>query len=320
MAAAPDLPSSPRIAVVGGGAIGGYYGGRLAEHGHDVHFLLRSDFKQVRDHGLQIISPDGDAHLRVSCADRAQDIGPCDLVIIGIKATGNDGLPALLRPLIHERTALLLLQNGLGGDEFLAQHFGAERVLGGLCFVCINRTAPGVIQHLAQGRISLGEFSGPSFPRTHQIAALFQSSKVDCKVEQSLAAARWHKLVWNIPFNGLSVVAGGLDTAAILADAGLEKLVRGLMTEVIDGATRLGYKLPDHLADKMVASTKPMLAYKTSSLLDYEAGREVEIEPIWGEPYRRALAAGASVPRLEMLYELMKSVTAKKSSSGTPHP
>jgi 2-dehydropantoate 2-reductase len=312
MAATPAFPTAPRIAVVGGGAIGGYYGGRLAEHGHDVHFLLRSDFAQVRDHGLQIISPDGDAHLHVSCANRAQDIGPCDLVIIGIKATSNDALPALLPPLMHEGTLLLLLQNGLGGDEFLAQHFGAERVLGGLCFVCINRTAPGVIHHLAQGRITLGEFNGTPRDRTRQIAEMFQSSKVDCKLEQSLAAARWHKLVWNIPFNGLSVVAGGLDTAAILADAGLEKLVRELMTEVMEGARRLGHTLPEHLADAMIANTKPMQAYKTRSLLDFEAGRELEIEPIWGEPCRRAQAAGATVPRLEMLYELLRSVTAAK--------
>jgi 2-dehydropantoate 2-reductase len=310
-----SFPAGPRIAVVGGGAIGGYYGGRLAEHGHDVHFLLRSDFAQVRDHGLQIISPDGDAHLRVSCADRAEDIGPCDLVIIGIKATSNDALPALLPPLLHEGTLLLLLQNGLGGDEYLAGHFGAERVLGGLCFVCINRTAPGVIHHLAQGRISLGEFSGAPRDRTRQIAAMFQDSKVDCKVEPSLAAARWHKLVWNIPFNGLSVVAGGLDTAAILADAGLEKLVHELMTEVREGAERLGHTLPEHLADAMIANTRPMQAYKTSSLLDFEAGREVEIESIWGEPCRRAQAAGANVPRLEMLYELLRSVAAEKARS-----
>jgi 2-dehydropantoate 2-reductase len=314
MANLPDLPSKPRIAVVGGGAIGGYYGGRLAEYGHDVHFLLRSDFAQVRDNGLKILSPLGDANLRVNCTDKVEDIGPCDLVIIGIKATGNDVLPALLPPLLHERTALLLLQNGLGGDEFLAQHFGGERVLGGLCFVCINRTAPGVIHHLAQGHIGMGEFSGPSANRTRQIAAMFQQSKVECGVEESLAAARWRKLVWNIPFNGLSVVAGGLDTAAILGDAGLEKLVRELMAEVIEGAARLEYKLPENLADKMVANTKPMMAYKTSSLLDYEAGREVEIEPIWGEPLRRAQAAGAKVPRLEMLYELLKSVVAAKQA------
>lgn len=314
MPADQELPAKPRIAVIGGGAISGYYGGRLAEHGHDVHFLLRSDFAQVRDHGLQIFSPAGNAHLAVACASRADDIGPCDLVIIGVKATGNDALPSLLPPLMHEQTALLLLQNGLGGDEFLAQHFGAERVLGGLCFVCINRTAPGVIHHLAQGHIGIGEFSGASFTRTRQIAEWFKSAKVGCSVEESLAAARWKKLVWNIPFNGLSVAAGGLDTARILADPGLEKLVRDLMGEVVEGAARLGYALPANLIDGMIANTKPMQAYKTSSLLDYEAGREMEIEPIWGEPCRRAQAAGAGVPRLEMLYHLLRSIAAEQSA------
>ena len=312
-----ELPAQPRIAVIGGGAISGYYGGRLAEHGHDVHFLLRSDFTQVRDHGLKIFSPAGDAHLTVSCASKAEDIGPCDLIIIGVKATANDVLPSLLPPLMHEHTALLLLQNGLGGDEFLAQHFGPERVLGGLCFVCINRTAPGVIHHLAQGHIGVGEFGGPARPRTRQIAEWFKSAKVGCSLEESLAAARWKKLVWNIPFNGLSVAAGGLDTASILSDPGLEKLVRDLMAEVIEGASRLGYPLPDHLAEGMIANTKPMQAYKTSSLLDYEAGREMEIEPIWGEPCRRAQAVGANVPRLEMLYQLLRAIAAEQSAKRT---
>lgn len=312
MTADLTLPATPRIAVVGGGAIGGYYGGRLAQHGHDVHFLLRSDFTQVRDHGLQILSPAGDVLLKVSSADCAADIGPCDLVIVGIKATGNEALPALLPPLMHQHTALLLLQNGLGGDEFLAKHFGAERVLGGLCFVCINRIAPGVIQHIAQGHIGLGEFSGASCTRTRQIADWFKASGIPCSVEESLAAARWKKLVWNIPFNGLSVAAGGLDTAAILASPGLESLVRELMAEVMEGAARLGHPLPENLADSMIANTKPMHAYKTSSLLDFESGREVEIEPIWGEPYRRARAAGAAVPRLGMLYELLRSITASR--------
>jgi 2-dehydropantoate 2-reductase len=314
MPADKKLPSAPRIAVIGGGAISGYYGGRLAEHGHDVRFLLRSDFHHVREHGLQIFSPMGHAHLTVSCASNAADIGPCDLVIIGVKATANDVLPGLLPPLMHENTALLLLQNGLGGDEFLARHFGADQVLGGLCFVCINRTAPGVIHHLAQGHIGLGEFGGAPMTRTRQIAEWFKSAKVGCSVEESLAAARWKKLVWNIPFNGLSVAAGGLDTARILGDAGLEQLVRDLMSEVVEGASRLGYPLPANLIESMIANTRPMQAYKTSSLLDYEAGREMEIEPIWGEPCRRAQAAGASVPRLEMLYHLLRNIAAEQSA------
>lgn len=293
----------PRIAIVGAGAVGCFYGGRLAEHGHDVHFLLRSDYEAVKRDGLRILSAAGDAHLtHVPCYQRAEDIGPCDLVIIALKVTSNAALLKILPPLLHGGTLLLTLQNGLGNEEYLATHFGADRILGGLCLVGLNRTAPGVIQHIGQGRIDLGEHGRPPLLRTHEIAALFQSSGIECVVMASLAAARWKKLVWNVPFNGLSIVAGCIDTAAILADPALEARVRALMTEIIETANRLGHGLPLSLADGMITSTRAMKPYKPSTLIDYQAGREVEIEAIWGEPVRRAAAAGIAMPEVARLY------------------
>ena len=297
-----------RIAIVGSGAVGSYYGGRLAQHGHDVHFLMRSDYSHVREHGLQISSTLGDFHLQdVQAHQTPESIGPCDLVIIAMKTTANSSLAGIISPLLHENTLLLTLQNGLGNEELLASHFGAHRILGGLCFVCINRTAPGVIEHLAQGQIAMGEFVGGPTPRTHAIAEMFRSSKVDCRVEESLMAARWRKLVWNVPFNGLSIVGGGLDTARILADEGLTTRVHALMMEIILVAKLLGHELPPFLADHMINETRIMDAYKTSSLIDYLEGREVELEAIWGEPLRQALAAGAHVPELQRLYNDLKA-------------
>lgn len=292
-----------RIAIVGAGAVGGYYGGRLAEHGEDVHFLLRSDYEAIQERGLRLISPQGDAHLRVQAHRSAASIGPCDLVIIALKVTANATLPELLPPLLKPDTMLLTLQNGLGNEEFLARHFGARRVLGGLCFVCINRIAPGVIQHLAQGRIHLGEHGRPPQPRTHALAAALRRSGIDCQIEDSLAAARWQKLVWNIPFNGLSIAAGGIDTAAILANPGLERRVRRLMAEIIDTARRLGHAIPDGLIPDMIERTRTMSAYKPSSLIDFLEGREVELEAIWGEPLRQAAAAGLAMPEVSALRE-----------------
>lgn len=302
-------PHSPlrRIAIVGSGAVGCYYGGRLAQHGREVHFLMRRDFDHVRRHGLKILSPQGDVHLpAVSCHLTPEAIGPCDLVIIALKTTSNPQLPALVRPLLHETTLLLTLQNGLGNEEFLAAEFGAGRVLGGLCHVCLNRTSPGVIEHLAHGLIALGEHKGGPQPHTHAIAAGFLDSGIPCQVEEDLLTARWRKLVWNIPFNGLSIAAGGLDTEAILADEDLTHLVRALMHEVIAAARTQGCQLPDSLAEDMIRATKGMGPYRTSSLIDYDSGREVEIDAIWAEPLRRATQAGAGVGRLEMLHHLLK--------------
>ena len=141
------MKTGGRIAIIGAGAVGCYYGGRLVEHGQDVHFLMRSDYETVNRDGLSITSPLGDAHLKVQANRSTQDIGPCDLVIIALKATSNTALLELIPPLLHEETLLLTLQNGLGNEDFLATHFGAQRVLGGLCFVCINRTAPASSPH-----------------------------------------------------------------------------------------------------------------------------------------------------------------------------
>lgn len=300
-----------RIAIVGAGAVGCYYGGRLAQYGRDVHFLMRSDYDHVKRQGLKILSKQGDAHLQgVKVHRTAAEIGPCDLVIIALKTTSNEALHDIIPSLLHENTMLLTLQNGLGNEELLAERYGAKRVLGGLCHVCINRTAPGVIEHLAQGLIAMGEHSGWPQPRTHEIASEFKRCGIVCTVEESLATARWRKLVWNIPFNGLSIVGGegrtGLDTAQILSDDSLTYLVRALMHEVIGAARKLGCEIPTSLADDMIKSTKAMGGYRTSSLIDFEEGREVELDAIWGEPLRRAANAGAEVGRLETLYYLLK--------------
>ena len=136
-----------------------------------------------------------------------ETVGPCDLVLIALKATANDALPALLAPLLRPDTVLVTLQNGLGNEEFLAERYGAERVLGGLCFVCLNKTEPGVIEHLGYGTISLGEHAGYPLPRTHDIAWEFKRCGINARVVADLAEARWRKLVWNIPFNGMTVLA-----------------------------------------------------------------------------------------------------------------
>ena len=298
-----------RIAVVGAGAIGCYYGGKLANFGRDVHFLMRSDFDLVRKRGLRIHSKGENIHVpKVNVYRSTEEIGPCDLVIVAIKATSNPELSLLIAPLLGEKTMILTLQNGLGNEEFLAQHFGAERILGGLCFICLARTEPGVIERYDKGRLVLGEFCGFPQPRLHDLAWEFKRCGVVCSVVANLALERWRKLVWNIPFNGLAVTAGGLDTAAILADDGLRQLALELMDETIAIANACGHQLPTAVALDLIKRTETMGNYKPSTLIDYLAGRPLEIEGIWGEPLRRGRDAGVAAPRLEMLYRLLVSL------------
>lgn len=301
-----------RIAVVGAGAIGGYYGTKLAYFGRDVHFLMRGDLREVRRFGIRIRGKSENIRLaKVNCYLSAQEIGPCDLVLIALKTTANADLADLIPPLLHERTMLLTLQNGLGNEELLAELFGAERVLGGLCFICLNRVSLGVIEHYDHGRLIVGEYNRYPAARTHDIAWEFKRCGVVCSVAENLALERWRKLVWNIPFNGLAVTAGGRDTAAILASDALRATTLALMEEVIAAANKCGYILPTAVALDQIKRTESMGAYKPSTLIDFKAGRPLEIEAIWGDPLRRALAAGAEMPELTRLYTRLREIDAQ---------
>lgn len=323
----PPWPRDPKIAVVGCGALGSYYGATLRRAGRHVHFLLRSDFNQVRRHGVLIHSPRGDFRARPRCARHPEDIGPCDLVLIGLKTTANAEFGRLLPPLVERRTAILTLQNGLGNEDRLAQLFPEDQILGGLCFVCLNRVEPGVIHHLDHGRIVLGEFRRWPEPRTHEIAGLFRHAGVPCTVTDNLERAHWEKLVWNIPFNGLgvagvagyeAVVAGRLDpssprtpcltTDALLQDDRWAACVRELMLEIIAAARALRHDVSETLADKMIENTRTMGAYRASTLVDFERGRPLELESLFLEPLRRAEAAGVAMPRLRSLCRVLESL------------
>lgn len=314
-----------KIAVVGPGAVGSFYGARLCRAGHETHFLLRSDYEHVRRHGLRITSPEGDFNVRPKCSIKPEQIGSCDLVLIALKTTANDIFPQLLPPLVDSRTAVLTLQNGLGNEEALAALFPIEQIMGGLCFVCLNRVSPGVIQHIAHGKVELGEFQRWPEPRTHDIASAFRHAGVPCAVHENLEKAHWQKLVWNIPFNGLGVASaagyedvarGGfsgvlsecLTTDKLLADPRWFTLVRELMMEILGAANALSLHIDPEFADEQIAKTRIMGAYKPSTLLDFLRGQRLELNSMFLEPLRRAELAGMPTPRLKALCNVLRAL------------
>jgi 2-dehydropantoate 2-reductase len=318
-----------KIGVVGCGAVGGYYGARLSHSGQETHFLPRSDYDAVRRRGVLVRSPAGDFCARPRCAKTPEEIGVCDLVLIGLKTTANDQFARLLPPLVGPHTAVLTLQNGLGNEARLAELFGREKILGGLCFVCLNRIEPGVILHIAHGTIVMGEYQRWPEPRTHDIASMIRNAGVPCKVTENLERAHWEKLVWNIPFNGLGVAgAAGYDAVAngalpagtrpgpclttdrLLADPRWEQLARELMLEIIATANALKLGIPESVADKQIERTRNMGAYKASTLLDFENGLPLELEGLFLEPLRQARNAGVKTPRLAALCEVLKQLDA----------
>lgn len=327
--------SEPRIAVVGCGALGSYYGARLARAGREVHFLLRSDYEVVRRDGVRVIDAEGGFVARPVAAREAVDIGPAALVVVGLKTTANAEFRRLLTPLVGEETAILTLQNGLGNEEQLADLFGAERVLGGLCFVCLNRTAPGTIHHLAHGRIIMGEFGRPVSERLRAFARWFQESGVPCDPTDHLERAHWEKLVWNIPFNGLGVAAAAglesllaghctkdgplgpcLPTDQLLSDPHWCERVRELMFETLRAARAQGFELPDAVAETQIERTREMGSYRASTLVDFDRGLPLELESLFGEPLRRARRAGVPTPRLAALYQVLTELDGRRSTAG----
>lgn len=317
-----------KIAVVGCGAVGSYYGARLAlSRRAEVHFLLRSDFQAVKEKGVTIRDTLGNYSVAPRCARMPEEIGLSDLVVIALKSTANNQYPRLLPPLVGPGTAILTLQNGLGNEEQLAALFPPAQILGGLCFVCLNRIAPGVIHHIDHGQIIMGEFIGASQARTHAIAELFEAGGVPCKVAENLAQAHWVKLVWNIPFNGLGVAgAAGLEavktgilnnnrppgpcltTSDILSNAPWRDLARELMLEVTAVGRALGHDLPDTIAEEQLARTQSMGPYKASTLIDFEGGRPIELDSLFKEPLYRAQRAGISTPRLKALNSILEAL------------
>ncbi len=302
------------VAIVGSGAIGLYYGGRLAEAGIDVKFLARSDYDQLSKSGLKVESINGNFRLTdISVFKKPEEIGPVDLVIIAWKATANDLLSSVLPPLMHETTQVLTLQNGLGNCECIAEIVGADRVLGGLCFVCINRIAPGTISHTAGGRMTIGPFFKNLSDKAETIAQRFKAANIAATAVDDLAKAQWEKLIWNIPFNGLAVAEGGVTTDVLLANPIIEAEIRKLMHEVITAASAQGIQLDPNLIESNIERTRPMGPYQPSTMIDYIEGRELELDPILAEPLRRAQAAGIRMPALENLLQRMKTRLAERS-------
>ena len=319
-----------KIGVIGAGAVGGFYGGKLCRTGEDVHILLRGDYEAVNTRGLRIESADGDFTVYPHAHDTPEGIGPCDLVLVALKTSANELYAELITPLVGKHTAILCLQNGLGNCEQLAELFGAEKILGGLCFVCLNRSAPGVIQHLAFGKIIMGEHTRPPQKRTRTFAALFKEAGVPCTVAENLEQGLWEKLVWNIPFNGLGVVATAdlpalegqpipktlgpvWPTDKLLANPDWENWVRDLMDEIISAANAKSLGLDPALAKAMIERTRAMGEYRASTLIDFENGQPLELESMFHEPLRQAQATGIPVPRLKALVSVLGQITPKPS-------
>lgn len=310
------------FAIVGTGAVGGYYGALLQRAGFNVHFLLHRDYDHVRRNGLTIESSHGDFTLPVVNAySNPAEMPRCDTVIVALKTTANRVLPSILPHLVKEDGIVLSLQNGLGSEEEIAAIVGPGNVLGGLCFLCANKIGPGHIRHLDYGLVTIGEYrrdgeAAGITPRLEGLGANLSTAGIPIRLEEDLAHARWKKLVWNIPFNGLAVVRN-VTTDRLIQDRPTRTLIETMMREVADASTACARPIEESFIRKMIVDTEKMEPYAPSMKLDYDRGNPMEIESIYGHPIRAAKARGIAMPETEKLYHQLLAINPE---AGTELP
>ena len=296
------------VAIIGAGAVGSYYGARLVEAGHHVSFLVRRDYENLQKNGLIVHSNDGDIFLKKpNIYQNSNDIGTVDWIICALKSTSIDSAKELIKPCIQKNTKILVLMNGIGLEEKFQSWFPNNHIFGGLAFTCINRTNDGVNEHLDYGPITIGHL-GDKKSEIEDALAVWEKVKVTVSAKPSLRLARWEKLCWNIPFNGLTVTAGGVSTEIIIEDKNLRHTAERLMEEIITTAnadlnhSHSEYKLDTQTTTRnMIQRTSEMKAYIPSTTIDFLAGKEMEVETIFEAPLAIANQFNISTPLLELL-------------------
>ena len=290
-----------RYGIIGTGAIGGYYGAKLAHAGQEVHFLLRSDYEYVKQHGLQVDSCDGSFHLDdVNVYHQTEDMPKCDVVLVGLKSVNNDKLQSLLPPLLHDHTLVVLIQNGIGVEEDVQKMFPDVQLAAGLAFICSAKTKPGLVSHQCYGSINLANYSCKDEALMQAVVDEFREAGIETGFVE-YHEARWKKAVWNMPFNGMTV-ALHTQTDMLLKNKSTRKLIREQMMEVVSAARHLGVKnLDEAFVDKMIETTDAMTPYSPSMRLDYDFHRPMEIYYLYTRPLEIARKAGCPMPKLEML-------------------
>lgn len=295
-----------RYGIIGSGAIGGYYGGKLVRAGQEVHFLFRSDYDYVKKNGLQIDSCDGSFHLdSVNAYNDTADMPQCDVVLVCLKSVNNDKLKTMLPPLLHERTLVILIQNGIGVEADVQQMFPEVQLAAGLAFICSAKTEPGRVNHQCYGSINLANYSCRDESLFEAVIAEFREAGIETgQVEYH--EARWKKAVWNMPFNGMTVALHA-QTDELLKHPDTRKLIREQMMEVVGAAQHLGVKnLDEQFVEKMIRMTDEMTPYSPSMRLDYDFHRRMEIYYLYTRPIEIAREAGFQMPKLEMLEAELK--------------
>lgn len=313
---------TPEVLIIGAGAIGCYFGGRLAQAGAEVSVVARSDYDFVRKNGYQIHSIDGDFHFVPAGVYRsaAEYPGEADYILIAVKALPCVDLVEMVRPAMKEKTAILLIQNGIDIELALHNAFPDHCFLSAVAYIGVGRTGPGELSHQGGGSLSVGTFPpapAASESRIRELAALFEATPVKFNDEDNIVLKRWYKLLWNVPFNTLAVLAGCIDTQTLIQDQYLANLAERMMREVVAVANATGNPLAGSDIQQNMEYTRSFPPYKPSMLLDYEAHRPMEVEAILGNVIRIADRVKIEVPQLKTVYAILRMIDVQNVKKGS---
>lgn len=288
-----------RVAVMGTGGTGGYFGGLLARAGEQVTFIARGQhLAALRRSGLTVRSRlVGDFTLPVEATDELQGVEPVDLVLFCVKAHDTETAAELVRPVVGDGTIVLPLQNGIDAAERVGRVVGEEHMLGGVAFITAHVAAPGTIEHTGgAGKIIFGEPAGGTSARTDRLLQTFAHAGIPAEAHPAIWTAIWEKFVFICAFGGITALTR-LPIGPILASGECRRLFEGVMREVVATARCEHVDLPDALVERGLAIAASFEPWATSSLFhDLEAGRRLELEALNGTVTRLARTHGLSTP------------------------
>ena len=297
-----------RIAVMAAGAVGGYFGARLVQGGHEVAFVARGrQLEALRGRGLRVESPLGDVHLAdVQVTDDPARIGAVDLVLFSVKLWDTLEAAQAVKPLLGADTAVVSFQNGVVKDDILRQALGAGHVIGGLCYIAATIAEPGLIRHSGTlQKLVFGEYDGSLSPRVRQFRDACAGSGIDTEVSSQIEQAIWEKFVFLVGLSGTTSLAR-TPIGPIRSHPRSRSFLHDVMEEVVQVARAQKVPLPPDYADQRLAFTDTVPAGMTSSMHhDLEQGNRLEVPWLSGDVAGRGARLGVATPCNRAIFDIL---------------
>ena len=294
-----------KVAVMGAGAVGGYFGGLLAKGGADVAFIARGErLEALRAKGLTIKSGKEDFSIRINATDDPAEVGPVNLVLFCVKAYDTESAIRQALPMVGQQTIVLSLQNGIDNEEKIAALTGKEKVLAGVAYIGASVLAPGVVLHQDGGKIVFGEMAGGVSERVIRLKAFFDRYGLPAEASPNIKKVLWAKLAWNAPFNAINALVGG-PVKAIIENPHTFELAKRVTAEVVAVASASEVPLAFEQVWERNIQFSQSYDVKTSMLQDLEAGKRLEYEALNGVIIKKAAELGLPTPYNFALYALL---------------